>query len=242
MRTFRINTRPQQAYKIIRVAQKPTQRTMSFFPGFPRGEFAPLFRLLDDYASHQVSRSSNSLPQTTSVRAFQPRFDVKESKDSYELHGELPGIDTKDIAIEFTDPQTISIKGRTERHSELGTRPTAAAAIQETQESSTGTITPAESDASYHKATVEDDETAASGALLSTPSQEVAAPEPQQQQQQKETSRYWVSERSIGEFSRSFAFPARVDQDNVTASLTNGILSIVVPKAAAPTLKRINIE
>lgn len=242
MQTFRINTRPQQAYKIIRVAQKPTQRTMSFFPGFPRGEFAPLFRLLDDYASHQVSRSSNSFPQATSVRTFQPRFDVKESKDSYELHGELPGIDTKDIAIEFTDPQTISIKGRTERYSESDTRPTAAAAaIQDAQESSTGTITPAESDASYHKATVEDDETAASGALQSTSSQEVAAPEPQQQQQQKETSRYWVTERSIGEFSRSFAFPARVDQDNVTASLTNGILSIVVPKAAAPTLKRINI-
>jgi len=221
---------------------------MSFFPRFPAGEFAPLFRLLDDYASHQISRSD--FPSSTPLRTFQPRFDVKEGKDSYELHGELPGIEQKDIAIEFTDPQTLSIKGRSERTLESGPRPTAA--IQDAAQESTtsGTVTPAESDASYHKATVEDEPTV-SGALpadeQNAASQEVATTASseqvqQQQQQPKETSRYWVSERSVGEFSRSFAFPARVDQENVKASLRNGILSIVVPKAAAPTLKRVNIE
>lgn len=170
---------------------------------------------------------------------------MKEGKDSYELHGELPGIEQKDIAIEFTDPQTLSIKGRTERTFETGTLPTTAA-IQDS--STVGTITPAESDASYHKATVED-ETAVSGALPSTEqaasNQEVATTTPEQQQQvqqqRKDPSRYWVSERSVGEFSRSFAFPSRVDHESVKASLKNGILSIVVPKASAPTLRRINI-
>ena len=63
-----------------------------------------------------------------------------------------------------------------------------------------------------------------------------------QQASERPQSRYWVSERSVGQFSRSFAFPSRVDQDNVRASLKNGILSIVVPKASAPTTRKINIE
>ncbi|GAB7357524.1 hypothetical protein MBLNU459_g0051t2 [Dothideomycetes sp. NU459] len=232
---------------------------MSFFQRFPAGEFAPLFRLLDDYASHQSNRSGSSFPYctpSTQVRTFQPRFDVKEGKDAYELHGELPGIDQQDIAIEFTDPQTISIKGRTERYTESGTRPDAAAATIEDTPEAAGTVTPSESESSYHKATVEDEQAMSGAVPASEPTasnQEVtptaaaaaaAAPAEvaQPAQPQTQTSRYWVSERSIGEFSRSFAFPTRVDQERVKASLKNGILSIVVPKAAAPTLKRINVE
>ncbi|EKG18584.1 Heat shock protein Hsp20 [Macrophomina phaseolina MS6] len=54
--------------------------------------------------------------------------------------------------------------------------------------------------------------------------------------------KYWVTERAIGEFHRSFSFPGRVDQDNVKASLKDGILTIIVPKAQAPKARRINIE
>lgn len=54
--------------------------------------------------------------------------------------------------------------------------------------------------------------------------------------------KYWVSERSVGEFHRSFSFPARIDQDNVKASLKNGILSVVVPKMSASAGKKITIE
>lgn len=42
--------------------------------------------------------------------------------------------------------------------------------------------------------------------------------------------RYWVSERSVGEFQRTFNFPGKVDRDAVKASLKNGILTVVVPK------------
>jgi HSP20 family molecular chaperone IbpA len=54
--------------------------------------------------------------------------------------------------------------------------------------------------------------------------------------------KYWVSERSVGEFARTISFPKQVDQENVKAGLKNGILSIIVPKAVAPQSKRINIE
>ena len=54
---------------------------------------------------------------------------------------------------------------------------------------------------------------------------------------------YWMSERSIGEFKRSFSFPQRVDQDVVKASLKNGILTIVVPKQhKARQGKKVTIE
>jgi len=84
---------------------------MSLFrTSFPSsGDFTPLFRLLDDYDSHRTGR------QSSSMRSFSPRFDVRETGEAYHLDGELPGIAQKDIDIEFTDPQTLTVKGRIER-------------------------------------------------------------------------------------------------------------------------------
>lgn len=198
---------------------------MSFFPRFPVSEFQPLFRLMDDYESHRNSRQSI-------IRSFQPKFDVAEHKDHYELHGELPGIDQKDIQLEFSDPNTLVIKGRTERESTSDDGSHVAGRI-------TGEVHDQnQQQQGYHKATVEDDGPASGDKassetqLAQKPSAEVAQHKP----------RVWVSERSVGEFHRSFSFPLRVDQDNVKASLKNGILSVVVPKAAAHQSKRINIE
>ncbi|KAK1836785.1 30 kDa heat shock protein [Podospora conica] len=53
--------------------------------------------------------------------------------------------------------------------------------------------------------------------------------------------RVWLSERSVGEFSRAFTFAERVDQDSVTATLDNGVLSVVVPKAPKPVVRRVLI-
>ncbi|KAG9700946.1 30 kDa heat shock protein, partial [Aureobasidium melanogenum] len=247
MQTYRISNKLPQAYKIIKVTPQVTPvRTMFSFPRFPSGEFAPLFRLLDDYASHQISRQGDdfgNFGNLSQLRSFQPRFDVKEVKDGYELHGELPGVDQKDIQIEFTDAQTLSIKGRTERHRESGTPPAALEGQQEKGRITSGEETPDSSTHHYQKPTVEDENAAQS----SNTEQQITATDNQNQQVQQQTeqrpqSRYWVSERSVGEFSRSFAFPSRVDQDNVRASLKDGILSIIVPKASAPTTRKINIE
>ena len=60
--------------------------------------------------------------------------------------------------------------------------------------------------------------------------------------QKESDERYWVSERRVGEFSRSFSFPTRVDQDQVMASMKNGILSILVPKAKKTEGRKITIS
>jgi len=180
---------------------------MSLFPRFATGDFTPLFRLLDEYDTH---RGTPRIAE--SVRTFQPRFDVCENDKAYELHGELPGINQSDINIEFSDPQTIVISGRSERAFESGTP---VGAIEGGQEK--GRITEKGHENGQE---AEQDKT---------------------ERKTQHGSKYWVSERSIGEYHRSFSFPARVDQDAVKASLKNGILSVVVPKAAPAPLKKISI-
>lgn len=199
-------------------------RNMAFFSRIPQGDFAPLFRLLDDYDTHRSSKSNGF----SSIRAFSPKFDVKEVKDGYELHGELPGVDQKDVSIEFTDPHTLVIKGRTEREYTSGTPPAIEGGAQHAQIE--------DSSKSSHHATVEDED-AGETTIAKASSQEVANKQPEAPK-----SKYWVSERSVGEFHRSFSFPSRVDQDAVKASLKNGILSIIVPKATTPSSRKINIE
>ncbi|KAL4862746.1 hypothetical protein BDV12DRAFT_178395 [Aspergillus spectabilis] len=179
---------------------------MSFFRTVPSIEdFSPLFHLLDDYDNHRSTKSQ------TSMYSFAPRFDVHETKDAYHLDGELPGIPQKDIDIEFTDPQTIVIKGRTEReyHSiNNGNNNTK----QPQAEGASSDVVQASGDKQVAKSTG------------------------------TEKARYWVSERSVGEFQRTFSFPSRVSQDDVKASLKDGILSLVVPKAAPPSSKKIAIQ
>lgn len=65
------------------------------------------------------------------------------------------------------------------------------------------------------------------------------------EREEKPTSqqpRYWVSERSVGEFQRSFSFPTSVDVDNVKAGLEHGLLKVTVPKMEQKTGKRIAVS
>jgi HSP20 family protein len=59
--------------------------------------FTPLFRFLDDF-----NKYSGDLAET---KSFTPKFDIQEHKHSYSLHGELPGVEKKDVEIEWSDPQ-----------------------------------------------------------------------------------------------------------------------------------------
>jgi HSP20 family protein len=208
---------------------------MAFFPRSFVNEdsstsFTPLFRLLSDFDnfSRGVER-----PLHSQMKSFVPKFDVKELKAAYELHGELPGIEQKDIEIEFTDDQTLTVKGRVARSYTSGTPP--AGFVE--GPAAHGAITEGESGKhkeQSHKTTVED-ENAGEDSLVKQQT-EVAA-----KAQQEPSEKFWVSERSVGEFSRSFSFPVRVDQDNVRASMKNGILSIVVPKAKKVEGRKITI-
>lgn len=49
---------------------------------------------------------------------------------------------------------------------------------------------------------------------------------------------YFVSERSFGEFRRSFRLPEDVDADKVSAELSSGVLKLTLPKTPAAQAKR----
>ncbi len=66
--------------------------------------------------------------------------------------------------------------------------------------------------------------------------------ESKQEQKEESGDRNWCSERTVGDFTRTFNFPTSVDQEKVKASMNNGILSIKVPKAEKARGHKIAIE
>jgi len=192
--------------------------------------FTNLFRLLDDFESY----SRGVQDDTSHIRGhgrharqplFSPKFDVRETDNTYELDGELPGIDRKDIVIEFTEPQTLVVRGRTEHTHSSGTLPTEL--IEGTQTS--GAITEGGEDASHKE----------KGRKSGT---ETPTDANKENKSPQATERFWHQERSIGEFHRTFTFPASIDDSSVSANLDNGILHITIPKAGKRENRRITVN
>jgi len=192
---------------------------MSFHPRFANGDFSPLLVLLDEFDAQRPDRSnqgtneSDSRPQTS--KNFSPRFDMREMNDVYLLDGEIPGVGQSDVEIEFTDANTLAIKGHGRRDYENGKSVTLAVDSGEQATSSKS-----------HQPTAEDE--AGGSSIVKVSPKGVL-------------KKYLVSERQVGQFERTFTFSAKVEQDGVKASLKNGILSIVVPKTVHTT-KKITIE
>ncbi|KAL2046010.1 hypothetical protein N7G274_001457 [Stereocaulon virgatum] len=241
MQPYRVTTR-----YIPRVckAARPT-RTMFTTPFFPHfgpasSDFAPLFRLLDSAAAELAPTSQRG---QAARRTFTPRFDVREAGTAYELQGELPGIEQRDLEIEFVDERTLVIRGKTATESTRTNE-------DEAGEAATGD-TASEKSVKFQKASVEDEyvdagaESATEGTKTPNTITEDAAPTTEVAETKKPAEpsfKYWVSERTVGEFERRFSFPGRVDQEAVKASLRNGILSVVVPKLVAKEARKIEIQ
>lgn len=175
------------------------------------------------------------------MRAFTPKFDVKETETAYELHGELPGVQQKDVSVEWADGNTLTVSGRHEVVREEGER----LGMIEDADGEDGAAAQKSIESKAQQPSVEDETPQPSSSSATPDNSQAVAKQTDNQitaDQAPSKSKYWVSERSVGEFHRSFAFPARVDQNAVKASLKNGILSIVVPKAAAPVRRKIEIE
>lgn len=60
-------------------------------------------------------------------------------------------------------------------------------------------------------------------------------------EQRAETERYSRVERMHGSFHRRFALPDSADADGITASGSNGVLQIVIPKRPESTPRRIQV-
>ena len=65
-----------------------------------------------------------------------------------------------------------------------------------------------------------------------------------QNEVEEQSKDYYVKEMSSGSFSRSIRLPQNIDESKIDAVFKNGILTITVPKTAAPaeTVKKIQIK
>ncbi|KAA8894422.1 HSP20-like chaperone [Sphaerosporella brunnea] len=200
---------------------------MPFFPRFHYPENTSpvsifptdILRMLEDFETPTTAAAS----QETSRRAFSPNFDVHETEHEYILEGELPGLsDKKNISIEFTDDKTILISGKIERSVKKWT-------------DETGQVKTIEGGEEQKK--IEE------GEKKEVEQKEGDKGKQVQKGEKRETRpKFWLSERSVGEFQRSFSFPTRVDIDRVKASLENGILRIAVPKLEKKVGKKIEVQ
>ena len=245
-----------QPYRIVSTRNIPrackaatptrTMFTTPFFPHFNNlgSDFAPLFRLLDSATADLVPSSRQHARQI-----FTPRFDIREVGSAYELQGELPGIEQKDLNIEFLDERTLVIRGRTVAENTKTNEAVEAAEPAKAVQNEAANDDVSEKSANYQKASVEDEyvdagaeSEAANRAKTPAGTTAKVAPTAETKEAIEPSFKYLVSERSIGEFERRFSFPGRVELENVKASLKNGILSVVVPKVVAQQSRRINIE
>lgn len=218
--------------------------TQPFFPHFNNlgSDFAPLFRLLD-------SATADLVPSSRQARhTFTPRFDVRETGANYQLKGELPGFEQKDLSLEILDERTLVIRGRTGIESTKTNETAEAAEAVSTVENDDAKDNASEKSAnSYQKPSAEDEEeyidAGAESEAAKTPASTTAevAPAAETKKAAEPSFKYWVNERSVGEFERRFSFPGRIELDKVTASLRNGILSVAIPKAVKES-RRITIE
>ncbi len=53
---------------------------------------------------------------------------------------------------------------------------------------------------------------------------------------------YHRVERGHGPFSRAFVLPDPIDVDNVSADLTDGLLTVTIPKSGGPGARKINVS
>jgi len=53
---------------------------------------------------------------------------------------------------------------------------------------------------------------------------------------------YYLSERSYGEFQRSFLLPEGIDPEKIEANVAKGVLTVTVPKTVQSVAKKIEVK
>lgn len=79
--------------------------------------FQDMDKHLDSFPRFSHSIHGNRGPHLG--QAFLPIFDVRELHNSFELHGELPGVEKENIKIEFKGSKSLDVSGFVESSYQL---------------------------------------------------------------------------------------------------------------------------
>jgi HSP20 family protein len=64
----------------------------------------------------------------------------------------------------------------------------------------------------------------------------------EEREEEDQESRWHLSERRYGRFSRSFVLPRDVEQEKIQARFENGVLNVTIPKSEKAKPRRINVQ
>jgi HSP20 family protein len=195
--------------------------------------FFPMYRnepsLLDSLDDHPFLNFNSSFFRDANI-ARGNRANVSETEAGYKVELEVPGYQKSEISIEFGhDGKSLTVSGRTEKSFE-----------QHPDEGG-------EQSAKPHGVTVEevaeDGETKQPSKQPSSQSQSQAVTETNKDTTvgQPAGPKYWISERNVGSFSRTFTFRSSLDAEKASATLDHGVLTITVPRATKAGVKKISI-
>ena len=62
------------------------------------------------------------------------------------------------------------------------------------------------------------------------------------EEKEEKNKNYYLSERSYGQFQRSFSLPSGIDRDKINAEFSKGVLTITLPKSAEAQKQQKKIE
>jgi len=174
--------------------------------------------LADLFEDHPFLNFNSSFFRDANV-SRNNRANVSETESQYKIEVEVPGYSKDEINIEFgPDGKSVTVSGRTEKSYEEA---------PEAEGPKSVTVEEAPEEGEQQK-----------GASTST---EVAQKSTEKSVGAPAGPKYWISERSVGSFTRTFPFRSALDPEKATANLEHGVLTIVVPKATKHTVKKIAI-
>jgi len=191
--------------------------------------FFPLVRqndsLWDSLDDHPFLNFNSSFFRDANI-SRPNRANVSETENEYRVELEVPGYKKNEVNIEFgADGKSVTISGATEESREEGTRPQGVT-VEEVPEE--GERKPQQQ---QEKPKGEQQQSTA-----------VAQSDQERQVGQPAGPKYWISERTVGSFTRTFSFRNALDAEKASASLDHGVLTVIIPKATKSSAKKITIQ
>lgn len=195
---------------------------MTFFsPWFPALRDEP--SLLDEHPFFHFG--STAFRDAVNASRTRYRANVSETDQEYRLEIEVPGYRKPEISLEYgEDGKALIVSGRKEQSFEQRD-PTAEdvdapkpVTVEDAPEETGTSAAEAPSSTAVTEANTE--------RTVGTPAQ----------------PKYWVSERSVGTFQRTFSLPPGLDLAKASASLDHGVLTVVIPKAPKQSVRSIQIS
>jgi HSP20 family molecular chaperone IbpA len=169
---------------------------------------------------------------------YTPDFDLRETPDAYFLDGEFPSIqDRGAIKLQWIDGRTLRVQGtvhKVDLKKEWGVD-----AVGERDE--VYGLNDMGQRKEMHEDGVSSNGLNASGEVI-VAAGPTSAITPSPALASATTSRIWLNERRTGLFIRSFSFPVPVNTEGIQARLSQGLLSIVVPKTDQSVFKNKDIH